>query len=255
MAFGSQDRGTAPARASAVLWEELTELLDQAAAERPGRPLEIVHVSGGAGSLALPLARRGHLVTVVDPSADALASLERRAREAGVADSVRAVQGDPGDLAAELEQNSADAVLLHGVLETAEDPDGTLDQVRRLLRPAGRLSVLVAQWPAAVLGRALSGHFRQAQKLLDDDGDRWGGGDPLLRRFNLHDVSELLDRHGFAVEGTSGIRVFSDLVPAGLADAGAEARASLDRLERSVAHLETFVRIASQVHLAAHLVE
>ena len=46
---------------------------------------------------AVPLARLGHDVTVVDPSADALATLRRRADTAGVGDRVRGVQGD-GDL-------------------------------------------------------------------------------------------------------------------------------------------------------------
>ena len=46
---------------------------------------------------AVPLARLGHDVTVVDPSADALATLRRRADTAGVGERVRGVQGD-GDL-------------------------------------------------------------------------------------------------------------------------------------------------------------
>ena len=46
---------------------------------------------------AVPLARLGHDVTVVDPSADALATLRRRADTAGVGDRVRGIQGD-GDL-------------------------------------------------------------------------------------------------------------------------------------------------------------
>ena len=42
------------------------------------RPLDIVDVGGGTGGVAIPLAGRGHRITVVDPSPDALASLERR---------------------------------------------------------------------------------------------------------------------------------------------------------------------------------
>ena len=41
---------------------------------------------------AVPLARLGHDVTVVDPSADALATLRRRADTAGVGDRVRGVR-------------------------------------------------------------------------------------------------------------------------------------------------------------------
>ena len=53
-------------------------------------PLDIVDVGGGTGGFAVALARLGHRVTVIDPSPDALAALERRAAEAGVSDAVRA---------------------------------------------------------------------------------------------------------------------------------------------------------------------
>ena len=68
---------------------------------RRGRPTRStsLDVGGGTGGFAVPLAELGHRVTVVDPSPDALAALQRRAAEAGVADRVRAVQGDAAGLA------------------------------------------------------------------------------------------------------------------------------------------------------------
>src|SRR3712207_7602612 len=48
-----------------------------------GTPLRVLDVGGGSGMFAVPLARLGHDVTVVDPSADALATLRRRADTAG----------------------------------------------------------------------------------------------------------------------------------------------------------------------------
>src|ERR1700710_1073770 len=59
-----------------------------------GTPLRVLDVGGGSGMFAVPLARLGHDITVVDPSADALATLHRRAQNAGVADRVRGLQGD-----------------------------------------------------------------------------------------------------------------------------------------------------------------
>ena len=46
----------------------------------------IVDIGGGTGGFAVPLAQLGHRVEVIDPSPDALAALDRRAREADVAD-------------------------------------------------------------------------------------------------------------------------------------------------------------------------
>src|SRR5690606_38224364 len=75
---------------TAVVWAVQRRELDRFA----GRPLTVVDVGGGTGGFAVPLAEAGHQVTVVDASPDALAALTRRATEAGVADRVRAVQGD-----------------------------------------------------------------------------------------------------------------------------------------------------------------
>ncbi|MGN6246636.1 MAG: class I SAM-dependent methyltransferase, partial [Motilibacteraceae bacterium] len=82
--------------------------------------LDVLDVGGGTGGFAVPLAREGHRVTVVDPSPDALAALERRAAEAGVP--VRAVQGDLSDLLDVVPAAGADVVLVHGALEHADDP-------------------------------------------------------------------------------------------------------------------------------------
>ena len=79
-----------PARTAAV-WAALDPLVGA------GTPLRVLDVGGGSGMFAVPLARLGHDVTVVDPSADALATLRRRADTAGVGARVRGLQGD-GDL-------------------------------------------------------------------------------------------------------------------------------------------------------------
>ena len=82
---------------TAVVWEALDPLV-AAHADALGRPLDVVDVGGGTGGFAVPLAGLGHRVTVVDPSPDALAALQRRAADAGVAERVHAEQGDAGAL-------------------------------------------------------------------------------------------------------------------------------------------------------------
>ena len=79
------------------VWDAVGELVRQREADL-GRPLRVLDLGGGSGGLAVPLAELGHEVTVVDPSPNALAALERRAADFGVADRVTGRQGDADSL-------------------------------------------------------------------------------------------------------------------------------------------------------------
>src|SRR5690606_26422679 len=132
---GSVGKGvrTHAAPRTAVVWAVLEAELSR----RSGQRLDVVDVGGGTGGFAVPLARAGHRVTVVDASPDALAALERRAAEAGVADQIRGVQGDADALTAIVRSNSADLVLCHSVLEVVDDPAQVAEAVAAVLRLGG----------------------------------------------------------------------------------------------------------------------
>lgn len=137
----SSGRASNAARTT-VVWKALTAELARLAEEFVG-PLEIVDAGGGTGGAAVPLARLGHQVTVVDPSPDCLAALERRTAEAGVR--VNAVQGDTEDLRELLAEASAHLVLVHNVVEHVDDPLAALRDVASITRPQGAVSVLAHQ--------------------------------------------------------------------------------------------------------------
>ncbi len=112
----STQSGSWPAARSSVVWEDLRRALGELA-DRRGRELAVVDAGGGSGGFAVPIAELGHRVIVVDPSPDSLASLERRAAEAGVGDRVSGRQGDLDTLAEAVGPEQADILLCHDVLE------------------------------------------------------------------------------------------------------------------------------------------
>src|SRR5262249_19220070 len=118
---------------TAVIWAALRAELDR----RAGETLSVVDVGGGTGGFAVPLGQAGHRVTVIDASPDALASLGRRATDAGVADLIRGVQGDGDQLSALIGPHEADLVLCHSVLEEVDDPDQVVTSIAAALRPGG----------------------------------------------------------------------------------------------------------------------
>lgn len=240
---------TVPAARTAVVWEALrAAIADRVAATGRAR-LDIVDAGGGTGGFAVPLAELGHAVTVVDPSPDSLAALDRRATEAGVG--VTALQGDTADLADLLPAGGADLVLCHSVLEYVEDPVGALTAIAALLRPGGTVSVLVANPVAAALHRAVTGRFAEARRVLADPAGRWGDKDPAPRRFAREELCGLLARAGFAVTEVHGVRIFTDLVPGALVDGDPAAAEALLALEQAAAAHPVLRDIALQLHALA----
>jgi S-adenosylmethionine-dependent methyltransferase len=204
------------------------------------RPLDLVDVGGGTGGIAIPLAERGHRVTVVDPSPDALASLERRAAESGVTDRIQGLQGDATDLDRLLAAGAADAVVCHRVLEMVEAPAEALAAMARTLRPGGALSLLVALRHSLVLTQALAGHLALARRTYAD-----------ARRFDYDRVLETVAASGFTVLASHGIGALADLVPERMVEAEPSAYAELAALEAEISADPVFRAVAPAVHVFA----
>ncbi|OII70458.1 MULTISPECIES: methyltransferase [unclassified Streptomyces] len=234
---------------TAVVWDVLEDALDRRVKATGKDRLDVLDTGGGSGHFAVPVARLGHRVTVVDPSPNALFALERRAAEAGVADRVRGVQGDIHDLFDVVERDGFDVVLLHGVLEYVDDPAEGVRLAGEALRPGGALSLLAAGLGGAVLARALAGHFTEARRALADGSGRWGESDPVPRRFTAEQLSEAVAAAGLDVGPVHGVRIFSDLVPGVLVDTEPGAQEALLRLEAAAAELPAFHAVATQLHV------
>jgi SAM-dependent methyltransferase len=230
---------------TAVVWDALEPVLS-------GAPCDVVDIGGGTGGFAVRVAQAGHRVTVVDPSPDALAALGRRAREVGV--EVAGHQGDVSGLLDVVGADSADLVLCHGLLEVV-DAGEALATIRKVLRPGGTISVLVAQRHAAVVAKAMAGHLHQALALLDGDepgeSGRSGRAGRPTRRFTATELRSLVEQSGFAVGAVHAVRVFTDLVPGSLLDQEPGAAAALADLERAVAERPEYLPLATQIHLLA----
>ncbi len=253
---------------TSVIWDALYPVL---AAETPGTSgdagqegvKDVLDIGGGTGGFAVRVAELGHRVVVVDPSPDALASLGRRAQERGVSDRVTGHQGDASSLSEVVEPGSVDVVLCHGVLEYVGDPASALASIGEVLRPGGVLSLLVAQRHAAVIARAMAGHFQQARALLDPDSGQsatsgrrvdqvpTGGSRGPGRRFTRDELLALLSGAGFEVGTIHGVRVFADLVPGSLLDLEPGAAQALVELEKAVAERAEYLPLATQLHIIA----
>lgn len=238
------DRRRPRSIAAALLQDLLTgELTQWQCEQRPDVApvmLEVVDVGGGTGGVASALAALGYRVTVVDPSPDALASLARRAAEAGLSDRLRGLQGDASDLPQVIGAEGADVVLCHRVLEVVDSPADAVQAMAGLLRPGGGLSLVVSQRHAQVLSQALSGHIVQARQTFAD-----------AHRFDHGQVVRWVEEAGLRVRSSAGVGALADHVPEVLVDVGTVAYDELYALEREISVDPAFRAVAPLVHLFA----
>jgi SAM-dependent methyltransferase len=232
-----------PARTAAV-WAALDQVVGA------GTPLRVLDVGGGSGMFAVPLAQLGHDVTVVDPSADALATLSRRAGTAGVGERVRGIQGD-GDLLHEVLPAAGgddyDLALCHFVLEVVDDPAVTLREIAGALRPGGKVSVATVNRAGAVLARALSGHPVEALGLVTDREGALGKARADRRRFDPAGLLALVEGAGLRPGPWRGVSVVADLLDAA---SGADP-AAVRALELALAGISPYRDIATGLHVLA----
>jgi S-adenosylmethionine-dependent methyltransferase len=246
--------GEQPPARTAAIWAALSPVVDA------GTPLRVLDVGGGSGMFAVPLAQLGHDVTVIDPSADALATLHRRADTVGVGSRVRGLQGDGDRMHVVLgapdggtargeagPEEHFDLVLCHSVIEVVDDPVSTLEEIAAVLRPGGQLSIATANRAGAVLARAVAGHPVEARALLDDTDPAPGRARPARRRFSPPELLELVTGAGLLPGEWRGVSVVADLLSA---SSGADP-AAVRSLELALAGISPYRDVAAGLHVLA----
>ncbi|SDJ14434.1 Methyltransferase domain-containing protein [Frankineae bacterium MT45] len=227
---------------------------------QPGRVATVLDCGGGTGTLAVPLAQAGAEVTVLDISIDALATLNRRAEEAGVASHVKAVQGDleapDASGISGAPSGGYDLVVAHGVLEALDSLEALNAAVTFLadsVRPGGLISILVANPVSTVLARVLSGEVGVAvQELRALAGvDAAAGGHARALRLGVAEVTAACAAAGLVVEQVHGVGVFTELIPGGEIDGLPYAAEVVGELESLGAQLPPFRDIAGRLRLLA----
>ena len=230
-----------------VLWDTVCGLLPA----DPQQALDVLDLGGGTGGLAVPLAALGHRVTVVDSSPDALAALDRRAGESGVAGSLVALQGDADDLQ----------------VEAGSVRPGAVPRVARTRRRPGP-----SAWPGSrgpyvrAAGSAWSSPSAVPPWWARRWPVTWPGPRPCSTTPTAAGASPTRSpagstgprsaawsrSAGFTIDDVHGLRVLGDLVPGQLLESDPAARARLLALDARLAGQPDYAGLAGSLHLLAH---
>jgi S-adenosylmethionine-dependent methyltransferase len=177
----------------------------------PPVPAAVVDVGGGAGVQSLPLARRGHVLTIVDPSAGMLhRAAATLAREpAGVRDRVELVRSSGTEAVDLLGAGRFAGVLCHGVIPYLPDPGPVLAAVCALARPGGVVSVLAKNAATMAMRPAYEGRWRDALAAFDADSEVNALG-LHTRGDTVEDLALQLAELGVGDISWYGVRLFAE---------------------------------------------
>lgn len=176
----------------------------------PG-PMRVLDAGGGDGGDALPLARRGHDVTLLDHAPAMLGAAREAAAAQGT--SLRTVAAGLDELPGAVE-GRFDLVLCHHVLQYRTDPGADLARLAATVAPGGLLSVVAANPasdPLVIAVRRLDP--AAALAVLDAPTVSSVTFEHDVRRLAADDVVALLAGFDLAVHARYGLRCVTDLVP------------------------------------------
>ena len=171
----------------------------------------VLDVGCGQGTQMLELARRGHRVTGVDPSAELLARMTAQARAEGCV--VEALRGSLDDAASVVDGRTFDLVCAHGLLMYLPDAAGALTALAARVRPGGVLSFTFRNGDALAYRPALRGKWREALAAFESSSYvNELGVDAHAHR--LDDVRLWCEDLDLTIESWYGVRVLTDGRPA-----------------------------------------
>lgn len=158
-------------------WGQLEHLRTQAILSRhmPRPPAVIFDVGGGAGAYAVPLAKQGYQVHLIDPVELHLQQARSYAAASGTT-LASIAKGDARRL--DIPESCADAVLLLGPLYhlvEREDRRQALNETRRILKPGGVLFAAAISRFASLIDGLSRGFFRDPEFRRIVEADLAGG--------------------------------------------------------------------------------
>ncbi len=211
--------------------EEYRAIAQRIAADRPAKVLDW---GSGHGQMTDLLTRAGLNVTAFEYRPDAEGGVEPMERYPHL--SVR-LSGDPRRLP--FADATFDAALSCGVLEHVEDPDASLEELRRVLIPGGALYVY-----------KLPNRTSYLEAIARRTGMYYHGAFEHDRLYDRRSAAALLERHGFRVVEVRLANMLPLTLTGGLVN---RLTRGLWALNRALSAIPGLNRLATNVELVARV--
>ncbi|MCL2584197.1 MAG: methyltransferase domain-containing protein [Streptosporangiales bacterium] len=219
----------------------------------PPPPASVLDVGGGAGHQSFPLAQAGYDVTLLDSSPAMLDKARQRlARLPGDArDRVALLEADGEDAAAVTGGRTFGAVLCHGVLGYAGDPEPLMTQLCRCAAPGGIVSVMTGNAHAMAVRPALERRWEDALASFGARTETGVLGAPS-RADTVEELSDLLRARDAEPVAWYGVWLFADWLEfsgARLDPSDAKAVAAQAEVELEASRRDPYRQLSRVFHL------
>jgi len=193
----------------------------------------ILDAGGGTGRWAIPLARMGFRVTLVDVSAGMLEVARRKVEAEGLAGRVDIRRMDICAMQ-DLPDGYFDLSMAQGdPLSYCGDPDRATSELARVTRSNGYVIASVDSRIQAI-GAMAEQDWDRAERILSTGAMQWRDEDPALafpiHTFTVGELRALFERHGLQVVRILGKPAFFSRLPSEVQKRILEDEAALARL-------------------------
>lgn len=212
--------------------------------------MSVLDMGAGLGQMSIWLAKQGHQVDLVEPSADMLASAQQLIAEEGIDKQIHCQQQTAQAFIEQTDQQY-DLIVFHAVMEWLAYPKQVLQSLLTLLKPHGHLSVLFYNQHSAVMRSLLVGDF---QRIENDQIAAMGnkGFTPISPLDPEHVKSWLEQEWGLDLLCWSGVRCFYDYMRPEArthCDAHEDKRQNLIEMEKRYSKKEPWRSMARYQHM------
>jgi S-adenosylmethionine-dependent methyltransferase len=177
----------------------------------PAKSLRILDAGGGNGYDALPLAREGYSIELVDYSEAMLKAARIDAEREGLLERIRFHHADAGELDRLFPQPSFDAAVCHNVLQFVGDVPGLLSSLAHALLPGGILSLISPNRFSMPYRKAfLDGDLDEAFQDIGARNFRNRIFNTAVTEYSAGEIREWLPAAGLEFTAHYGIRCFAD---------------------------------------------
>jgi S-adenosylmethionine-dependent methyltransferase len=177
----------------------------------PGKCLRVLDAGGGNGYDALPLAREGHRIDLVDYSEAMLTAARIDAEREGLQETIRFHQAEIMELGRLFPQPVFDAVVCHNVLQFVGDVPNLLSVLSRALMPGGVLSLISPNRHSLPYRKAfLEKDLDEALRQIGSRNDRNMIFNTEMTEYSFEEIQGMLPAAGLEYVAHYGIRCFAD---------------------------------------------